>query len=484
MRAATGDRERQACGVLRWRSPAPLALVPGADAQDRRTERAIRQADTTLGQRIDPSLSLSESLTVDVGGFASLIGLNLTDEEANSRGLFQSEVALYGRVTLGGAHTGFVRARFRNRQFTPGDSFDGRGDQWTDPILERYWYEFDLRRQLALSSGERSDHNVTLRLGRQFVDWGTGISLSENLLGGLGRVSLGDRLSFDVLAGVTPADESVIDFDASRDEFDRKTRRGFFGGAVRYVTESGHSFFGYGLRMEDLNTDNTSDLLPGEVIDFDYSATYLGVGSSGSFGPRLAYLAELVYQLGESASDPLLGSQSREDISAFAGRFQLDVLFQDEFRTRLQLEALFATGDSDRLVTTDTIGGNSPGTTDTAFNSLGFVNTGLSFAPTLSNLWVGRAGVSTFPLTDVRGMDQFQVGADLFVFGKFDSSAPIDEPTGDDALLGFETDLYMNYRVTSDLAVNGRYGAFFPGDAIDGPSDVRHFVSLGITLSF
>jgi hypothetical protein len=103
---------------------------------------------------------------------------------------------------------------------------------------------------------------------------------------------------------------------------------------------------------------------------------------------------------------------------------------------------------------------------------------------------VGRVGASTFPLVSVGEAgnagpgNRLQIGADLLVFGKMSEAGGIDEPTFDRTYLGFETDLYMNFRVFSDLAVTVRYGAFFPGSAIDGDSSVRNFIQVSVTLSF
>ena len=43
----------------------------------------------------------------------------------------------------------------------------------------------------------------------------------------------------------------------------------------------------------------------------------------------------------------------------------------------------------------------------------------------------------------------------------------VSDPTADEqsGYLGWEVDVFTNWRVTSDLAVTVRYGAFFPGDA-------------------
>ena len=183
-------------------------------------------------------------------------------------------------------------------------------------------------------------------------------------------------------------------------------------------------------------------------------------------------------------SDPLRGLQVPEDISAYAARAQLTYQFRDANLSRIQVEGLLASGDPDRLLTSDTVGGNLAGTDDRAFNSLGFANTGLAFGPSLSNLMSLRVGASTFPMRALSGLERLQIGGDVLVFGKLDRRGPIDEPTLERRYLGVETDLFLNYRVTSDLAVNVRYGVFFPGAAIDGDHDARHFVLFSATLSF
>ncbi len=466
-----------------------LLLAP-VRAQDtsRRLERSLRLADPTYRLRAEADLTFSESLELDYGGFFTFNYLTLNDTDDNSRGLMQYETTLYGRASIGGdggGHTVFGRARFRYRDFTPGDSFDGKGDRWSEPFLDRYWYEFDLRRALGGADGtDPTNLNFNMRIGRQFVDWGAGLALSENLYAVRPALQIGDRWTIEGLAGVTPPDESVVDFDASREDFDKHTLRGFFGGLVRYTTPRNTSFYGYALHMPDYNTDKTPRLPLGGDVQFDYTATYLGAGVSGSAGANLLYLGELVYETGESKTDPLFGFQQFEDISAFAGRAQFTYLFRDQNQSRLELEALFATGDSDRLATTDTVGGNRPGTDDTAFNSLGFANTGLSFAPSLSNIVTVRAGASTFPARSINAVRNLQIGADVLLFNKFDDDAPIDEPTDlGNGYLGIETDLFLNYRITSDLAVNLRYGVFFPGSTLQD-NDTRHFFLVGFTLSF
>ncbi len=462
-----------------------LALVPSAQAQseERRFERAIRQA-AAYGERfrVDTSLGVTERSVLDVGGFASFFALHLTDSDDNARRLLQPEVSLYARLAIDGAHTLFARARFQYRDFSSGDSFDERGDSWAEPIMDRFWYEFDLAGAMAAYEGRVIDGTFNLRVGRQFVDWGAGLSLSETLYAARPTIVTGP-FSIEGLVGVTPTDRSITDFDASRDDFNSDTERAFFGGLFRYDTRTGHQIYTYILAQQDNNDGTEPRAAIPPPVDFDYNSTYLGIGAQGAITQKLFYDAEFVYEFGDSRSDPLRGPQVKEDISAFAGRFLLGYLFGDVRQSQVQFEALFATGDDDRLVTTDTVGGNLAGTTDTAFNSLGFVNTGLAFAPALSNLLAFRLGVVSNPFADIESVRQLQVGVDLFLLNKFDSDAPIEEPTDNSMFLGIETDLSINYRITSDLALTARYGVFFPGDAIESQS-VRHFVFGGVTLSF
>lgn len=451
---------------------------------ERQIERTIEQVDRAGREMfVDTSLGISERSILDFGGFASFSFLNLNDGSGNSTRLIQPEISFYGRAVIDGAHTFFVRSRFQYRAFSEGDSFDEQGDRWTEPFMDRYWYEFNLAAAMGAYEGRAIDGNFTLRVGRQFVDWGQGLSLSETLYAGKATVQLG-QFSIDGLIGQTPTDDSITDFDTSRDDYNTETDRAYFGGMLRYDTKSSHEIYAYALWQQDNNQDDETPRAPiGVPVEFTYDSTYAGIGAQGSITTSLLYGTEFVYEFGKSFSDPLLGSQSREDISAFAGRFILTYLFKDRGQTRLQFETLIASGDDDRLVTTDTVGGNAPGSDDNAFNGLGFVNTGLAFAPVFSNLLSFRLGASTIPFASVEGLEQFQVGLDVFFMNKFDSDAPIDEPTNDDMYLGTEVDFSVNYRLTSDLALVGRYGVFFAGPAVE-EDEVRQFVYTGVTLSF
>ncbi len=464
-----------------------LAIADAAHAQQdqRRLERSLRTAQSAddYRLRVDTALSLGERTQFEVGGSYTFTGLFLNDSTGNSRRLFVNEAQLYARASIDGVHNAFVRLRFPHRDFSAGDSFDGRGDRWVDPFIDRYVYEFDLAKAYAAYHGEAIDNNFNIKVGRQFVDWAGSLALSEVLLSIRPTITIQNVFTIEGLAGITP--NTTVDFDASRSQFDEKTLRGYYGLKLGFTTEDGSEFYAFGLKMVDYNTDRSLRVPAGAVTtaDFEYSSMYYGVGMSGAWGPNLIYTGELVWQDGHSMSDPVSAAQVRSKIEAYAGRANATYLFRDENQSRVQFEAIFASGDQDRVNTSDTVNGNLAGTRDNAFNSLGFANTGLAFAPALSNIISVRLGASTFPLRSDADFDDVQIGIDGYLFRKA-TSGGINEPTGTDTFLGGEVDLFLNYRITSDLAVSARYGVFFPGEGILSTKHARQFFLLSATLSF
>jgi hypothetical protein len=186
----------------------------------------------------------------------------------------------------------------------------------------------------------------------------------------------------------------------------------------------------------------------------------------------------------ETAFAPAPVPQQNQLIRAFAADFKIDYLPPDVHKTRLSAELILASGDPDRFNTSNTFGGNRKGTDDHAFNAFGLLNTGLAFAPSVSNVIVGRLGISTFPITAADPWDRLQIGADFFAFGKFRSAAPIDEVTTEDRYLGSEGDVFLNWQISNDVTLALRYGIFFPGSAIVADDRPRQVFFLGVTYAF
>ena len=463
--------------------------VAGAQADLERFERQLEQIRRDTLIEADVSLPLDQRVFFDYGGYATFGYLSLDDNIGQNHVLRQYELIGYSRIVFDGAHEIFLRARGGWRDFNDGDSFDGRGDERIDPELDRWFYRFDLARHEAAYHGKQIDYNLIVKAGRDLVIWGNGLVLSQDIQG-IDASFLWREFEVELLAGVTPT--RTVDFDASRPAFDYNTKRGFYGAQLAR-NFSGHRPFIYGLVQRDYNSEDTLETGP-VVTEFDYDSYYLAIGASGPIGDRLLYAVEAVYEGGRNLSNSFQSGggpfiepvpQTRDDISAWALDARIDYLFPDErYRPRASAEIILASGDDDRGNTSNTFQGNLPGTDDEAFNAFGLLNTGLAFAPAVSNMLAIRIGGSAFPLPDMGPLRRMQIGTDIFLYNKLDPDAPIDEPTSDERYLGWEPDFYLNWQVTSDVTIVFRYGIFFPnGDAFADDS-TRQYIYAGMTYAF
>jgi hypothetical protein len=466
-----------------------FAVASAARGQDslQRFERQLEQIrrDTTL--QINPAVPVDQRLLLDYGGYLSFGYLSVDDNRNDNHILRQYELIGYARANLDGANEVFIRARAGYRDFNDKDSFDGRGDELIDPDLDRAYYRFDLSKYNAAYKGQSAgDFNFVFQAGRDLVYWANGLTLSVPLDGVIADLTFG-KVTLQLIAGVTPT--RTVDFDQTRPAFDYNTRRGFYGGMVSAQLGI-HRPYAYALLQRDYN-DEDSRLIDGKLVRFQYDSFYLGAGSTGALTDRLAYGAELVFEGGQTKSSNFAEidgqtvsvPQTKDNIRAWAADLRMDYVFPGPRRTRIVAEGIFASGDPDRTTTSGTVGGNRSGTDDHAFNSLGLINTGLAFAPQVSNLMAFRLGASFFPAPDTSAFQRMQIGTDFFVFSKMRENAPINEPTSDDRYLGVEPDVFMNWQITNDVSLALRYGVFFPGSAIIDDR-ARQFFYAGITYAF
>ncbi len=421
----------------------------------------------------------------DYGAYLTFTYLSVDDSNNENHVLRQYDAIAYTRLNFDNAHEVFVRLRTSYRDFNDGDSFDGEGDDWIEPTLDLGYYRFDLARYMGAYKGQELNGNMVVQVGRDVVYWGNGLALGQVLDGVVLQVS-GGNLQMDAIAGVTP--ERTIDFEASRPDFDDDTRRGYYGLLLSAQIDT-HRPFIYGLIQRDYNDDSTYTLGTVETT-YGYDSYYIGVGSSGTLSDHLRYGAEIAYEGGKAKSNsfavagPFLTpiEQTEETISAVAADFRVDYAVQGPSRTWLSAELLLATGDDDRLHTSNTFAGNASGTTDNAFNGFSLINTGAAFAPVVSNLIMARVGVSSFPFHEQPALRQMQIGADLFAYAKFNEDGPIDEVTQDGRYLGWEPDIYLNWQVTSDVTLAVRYGIFFPNEDVIGSDEIRQYFSTSVTI--
>jgi len=471
-----------------------LLLFPAfalAQAEVERFDRTLQQIQADQRLLINPDLPITERTFLDYGGFTDAQWISFDDYKGKTHAFWQEDLVGYLHAELDGANEVFFRGRLYHRDFNPGDTVLTHGND-IDGTIERAFYRFDLAQYESAYHGKQIDGDLSIKLGRDLVIWGDGLTLNEPLDAGVFDLSKG-RFSVEMLAGITPRDSA--DFDSSRPSFDSKTSRGFYGG-IATVHIGQQKPFVFVLDQRDYNKEQIfASATDSSVIPtrFAYNSHYIGIGSNGPLTDRLSYGVEGVYEGGNTLSNSYSTSaagetspisQTRDPIEAYAVDGRLDYAIPDEHATRLSLEAILASGDHDRDSTTNTLGGNKPGSKDRAFNAFGLLNVGVAFAPPLSNLIALRLGASTFPAASSELLGHLQIGTDLFLFGKANSDAPIDEPSNDNTYLGFEPDLYFNWGITSDVTLATRYGIFVPGDGIAGDHQVRQFLYSGLTFSF
>ena len=343
----------------------------------------------------------------------------------------QTEVGFYSDLIFDNTNEIFFRGHLFHRDFNPGDRFNSDGEG-VDGRIDRAFYRFDLAKFQQAYKGVDPKYDLSVKLGRDLVLWGNGLTLSTSMDGAVIDMSY-DPFTLELIAGVTPLD--TVDFDTARPRFDSRTERGLYGaiGSMRVGT---HRPYAYILEQRDYNNDELTaeDTIGGQPAiptRFHYDSHYLALGSTGALTDRLSYGVEGVYEGGHTLSSPftldangnaVTNDQTSDHIEAFAVDGRLDYVLPDDHATRLSGEILYASGDSDRVASSSTTyGGNAPNTKDRSFNAFGLTDIGTAFSPQVSNLLMFRIGATTFPFTQVRGLRKMQLGTDLYFFAKADT---------------------------------------------------------------
>jgi hypothetical protein len=477
-----------------------------------RFDRQLEQIRRNTRLSIDPDIPITERAYFDYGGYISSSWLSLdapssattttnpdgstttTPASIHNTAFWQYELGFYADLVFDNSNEFFFRGRLFHRDFNPGDRFNSDGEG-VDGRIDRLFYRFDLAKFQGAYQGVEPKYDFSLKLGRDLVLWGNGLTLSTDMDGAVIDLSY-EPYTLQIIAGVTPLD--TVDFDSARPRFDSHTKRGLYGalGSVRVGT---HRPYTYVLFQRDYNNDelSTEDDINGQPAiptKFHYDSHYIALGSTGALTDRLSYGVEGVHEGGHTLSSPFVldssgnamtVAQTRDGIEAWAVDGRLDYVLPDTHATRLSGEVLYASGDGDRVSSTSsTYGGNTPGTQDRAFNAFGLLDIGTAFSPSVSNLMMFRIGATTFPFTEIKPFRKMQLGTDLYFFAKANADAPIDEATNNDKWLGLEPDIYMNWQITSDVSLSMRYGLFVPGDAITIDDKMRQFFFAGVTVSF
>jgi hypothetical protein len=317
--------------------------------------------------------------------------------------------------------------------------------------------------------------SLKTKIGRDLVNIGTGYAISL-VLDHVQLQTEWRNFQTTFIVGKTPS--STLNIDQSR-PVAGGSNRVFWIVEERYKGAL-HEPFVYWAMQRDHSRESPVNLLQ----NYQYDSTYVGFGSTGQIVPNLKYNTEWVFERGESYGNEKY--MYRNEIYAWAFDHELTYLFTHPTQPRLSFEYMFASGDPTRYGSpTNADGGVERGFHDNSFVGFGFRDTGLSFAPRLSNIHIWRFGASFLPLPEVEFLKNLELGTNIFIYAKNRTNAASSDPlaTENSAYLGWETDYYMNYRITSDLAWTVRYGTFFPGAAFK-EQECRPFLLSGVTWSF
>ncbi|MBV8881252.1 MAG: alginate export family protein [Planctomycetaceae bacterium] len=419
-----------------------------------------------MNNRPKPDEDMKQPWLWDAGGWLHLELDQLDDEPLrDTRTDRFVDLRLWGEIRYQRIYSLYCRIKTQYTDFNTGDQFSGSEDNvFQSPHFDEIYADADWT--------DDAGHGFSARAGRAFVSMGTGLLYNDLAYMVQGTYSA-DRWALRAWLGHSIIHEGDIDQSL---EHANKSHRGFFGLEGEYLVTGNHRAYAMLLVERDFNRDQFSS------VDWTYNANYFGVGGRGTLWAGLGYSAELVYEFGESAASI---STEMETIRSFAAILTLDYEFSGPMEPMLLLQYMFGSGDSDRQSVSDALAGNQAGTDDTGFLSFGFVQTGYSLFPRVSNIHIVRLGGTIRPLESIEPLHKLQVGVFGYLYRKAKSESPISDSRAflDDSDIGKEIDFTLRWRIFSDLGFSLNYGCFFPGDAYQ-ETKARNFVSAGLTYSF
>lgn len=453
-----------------------LILIQGTFAQTNPSRAYNEQLRVLLDQQVPTQ----RDVTLNGGGWFSFGFFDFDDATAanKERTLRQSQLRGWASINKQDTHEFYVRGLYNYDDWNSNTNPRGKGDD-SDEELERAWYTVNVNRFLDGDVG--NPVNLRLKVGRAFQTIGSAFTMSMPL----DLLSINaDIYDWQLTSFVGKTIFRSNNIDQSAQLYNRQDRI-LWGTEIAYDKLSNHRPFGYFLA----NWDHTDPMVPSSSQSFKYDSRYVGIGSRGILGSDdLRYSVELVGEWGESYASA--ASSGTNNIEAYAFDLLLEYYVQHPTRPRLMFEYMFGTGDPDRTTSSvATTGGNTAGTNDRAFNAFGFRDTGIAFAPSVSNLHIYVGGVSLFPFDHCEKLKRLEAGSKVFLYTK-DRDRGATSDTSDTianggGLVGSEWDVFLNWRITSDLVGTLRYGMFHPGSAYDGGDKTpRDFLYSGLLVSF
>ena len=253
-----------------------------------------RILDEPFRLQMDESVPTDKRMVFDWGGwFRSSYWALEEDVDRNFDGssdgdhvLRRQQLRLWGNVTIDQVHQFYGRMKLDYLDWNHGTSFDGKDDDWVGANLERGWYDFRLSRAQWSYGQEPGDFDLGVKVGRQYVELGTGLALSIPLDAVLLSAYYRDWQFVGLGALSIPSTDNI---DWSR-RGDTEEERRYLGVQINYNGQRDHTPFVYYLVQDDRDTG-----LVRYGKQFGYDSQYVGLGSRGVFFNRdLQYSCEAV----------------------------------------------------------------------------------------------------------------------------------------------------------------------------------------------
>jgi len=437
---------------------------------------ALALEEDRYRQELEGQVPVEQEVLFDWGGWFRFTLAMMDDHLRMGQNvtLRYYELRPWMNLDIGGIHQFYVRAKFAIVDYNEGDSFDMNDDDVVGPNLDQGFYRLDVTKAAKAYLDCELPLDVSVKVGRQFNEFGQGIVYSE-LTDGVNLVLDANDWKLDALVSRNiesedNIDSSVPDPDHSRREF----------GAFQFTLKSldKHEPYVFAVFQHDASSERPED--PWQ--DYDYDSRHIGFGSTGEVVTNLRYYCEGIYEAGRSYAS---WSTEREHINAYAFDVGMDYYWDIQTHPRFSVEWAYGSGDPYRWSATNTIGGNMPGTSDRGFLHFGYLNTGYVLAAKLANLQLVRLGGSIRPLEGFEPFDKMELGSNFFFYWKDEKAAGISDMAAfmPDHDIGNELDVYTQWQVASDVALAVKYGVFFPGDAYFD-NDERHLFLTSLTISF